>query len=147
MEPISCDKGCKFSHHKVKYNSNPNMTTQCHDSIQMCFLRRMVNQEWVLIAADTVCFFFSLIAHLPNKICLVMTKHILELPDTNFLSYYTHFGHASNSVNYTPKAYITVPKIFVWASSIFYLFLKKMDWAKGRPKKKKKKKKQMILLQ
>jgi hypothetical protein len=52
--------------------------------------RKMVNQQWVLIAASTKALsasFFPLIALLPQLQCrcLEMTKHILVLyPDTNF---------------------------------------------------------------
>lgn len=35
MEPISCDKGCKFSYHKVKYNCNPNMTTELKPNVMI----------------------------------------------------------------------------------------------------------------
>ncbi len=37
MEPISCDKGCKFSHHKIKYNSNPNMTTELKPNVMTLY--------------------------------------------------------------------------------------------------------------
>ncbi len=84
------------------------------------FERRVLNQQWVLIAESIVCFFFSLTAQFLDQ----MIGHILMLPRHNF------FG----GFNTHPKCVHDMTQNLCVGHHPS--FSRNMDWAKARQGKK-----------